>query len=104
MAETRDSRNNRRRGPRYENSGQNTYIDEQMEAAVQQKVPARSTLEDVVRAMRRKEGESTDAMLARLLARAFLNKQLRNEVSLYHVIPDLNKNIENFSVLNDNFH
>jgi len=74
-----------------------TYIDERVEAAAQPNILAQSTLEDVVHAIRREEGESTDAMLARLFARALLNEQPRSEVPLYHVIPDLSKNIENFT-------
>ncbi|TGZ46332.1 hypothetical protein DBV15_12223 [Temnothorax longispinosus] len=57
-------------------------------------------LDDVLRAAGR-EGESTEALLIRLLARTLLNEPTgndvpRNEVPLYHVIPDLSKNIENF--------
>jgi len=70
-----------------------TYIDERAETAAQPNVPAQLTLEDVMRAMRREEGESTDTMLARLFARTLLNEQPRSEVPLYHVIPDLSKNI-----------
>lgn len=67
-------------------------------AAVQPtNVPTRSVLEDALRAVKQEEGENTDAILARALARAILNEQPRNEVPLYHVIPDLSKNIENFS-------
>ncbi|XP_077279779.1 uncharacterized protein LOC143907117 [Temnothorax americanus] len=87
-------------------------IDGAMGAAVlPTNIPTRSTLDDVLRAAGR-EGESTEALLIRLLTRTLLNEQARNEaprnevprnevprnqVPLYHVIPDLSKNIENFT-------